>query len=141
MFSQSSSDDTIQLILENFLYIFHLKTCRISFCGRQLSKRVFDIFGRGNCHLWQNEMNICKHAMHEQLNHFGEDGKSNYNAIVVLKPYETVAHHEIQDFCRQHLAGYKIPRNVVFVNALPRNTSGKVLKYNLRERLNQEDNN
>jgi acyl-CoA synthetase (AMP-forming)/AMP-acid ligase II len=37
------------------------------------------------------------------------------------------------DFCREHLAGFKCPRTVDFVNSLPRNASGKILKTQLRE--------
>ncbi|GBG38197.1 long-chain-fatty-acid--CoA ligase [Mycobacterium montefiorense] len=40
---------------------------------------------------------------------------------------------EIIEFCRKHLAGYKCPRTVDFVNELPRNASGKILKNQLRE--------
>jgi acyl-CoA synthetase (AMP-forming)/AMP-acid ligase II len=40
---------------------------------------------------------------------------------------------EIIEFCRQHLAGYKSPRTVDFVDELPRNASGKILKNQLRE--------
>ncbi|SPF31968.1 Long-chain fatty-acid-CoA ligase [Syntrophobacter sp. SbD1] len=57
------------------------------------------------------------------------------NAIVVLKPGETADGLEIQEFCRQNMAGYKIPGNVVFVDSLPRNASGKLLKYKIREQL------
>jgi fatty-acyl-CoA synthase/long-chain acyl-CoA synthetase len=39
---------------------------------------------------------------------------------------------DIEAFCREHLAGYKRPRDVVIVAALPRNPSGKVLKTALR---------
>jgi len=35
--------------------------------------------------------------------------------------------------CRQHIGGYKVPRRVSFLDALPRNASGKVLKRVLRE--------
>ncbi len=42
---------------------------------------------------------------------------------------------EIQDFCRDDLAGYKKPREVVFVDELPRNALGKVLKHEVREGL------
>ena len=38
-------------------------------------------------------------------------------------------------YCRGHLAGFKAPRRVEFVDALPRNGSGKVLKHELRARL------
>ena len=40
---------------------------------------------------------------------------------------------EVIEFCRERLAGYKCPRTVDFVDALPRNASGKILKNQLRE--------
>ena len=42
---------------------------------------------------------------------------------------------KVADFCREDLAGYKRPRRVVFVDALPRNALGKVLKHEVRDRL------
>jgi acyl-CoA synthetase (AMP-forming)/AMP-acid ligase II len=42
---------------------------------------------------------------------------------------------KLEDFCREDLASYKKPRQVVFVDALPRNALGKVLKYRVREGL------
>jgi acyl-CoA synthetase (AMP-forming)/AMP-acid ligase II len=42
---------------------------------------------------------------------------------------------KVADFCREDLAGYKRPRQVVFVDALPRNALGKVLKHEVREEL------
>ena len=41
---------------------------------------------------------------------------------------------ELKDFCRQHLANYKMPKHVFLVDELPRNPSGKVLKTELRSR-------
>ena len=41
---------------------------------------------------------------------------------------------DIIAWCRDHMANYKVPRRVVLVDALPLNASGKVLKYQLRER-------
>jgi acyl-CoA synthetase (AMP-forming)/AMP-acid ligase II len=38
-------------------------------------------------------------------------------------------------FCREDLAGYTKPRRVEFVDALPRNTLGKVLEHEVREKL------
>ena len=40
---------------------------------------------------------------------------------------------DIVGFCRGKLGGYKLPRSVDFLDALPRNPSGKVLKRVLRE--------
>jgi acyl-CoA synthetase (AMP-forming)/AMP-acid ligase II len=41
---------------------------------------------------------------------------------------------EIIAWCREQMANYKVPRAVEIVDALPLNASGKVLKYELRER-------
>jgi len=60
---------------------------------------------------------------------FGEAVK----AIVVLRDGAAATAEEIMDFCRGRLGGYKRPRSVDFVRALPRNPSGKVLKRELRE--------
>ena len=54
-------------------------------------------------------------------------------AIVVLKPGAVLDAAELMGFCDGQLAGYKRPRSVVFIDALPRNPSGKVLKRTLRE--------
>ncbi len=60
---------------------------------------------------------------------FGEAVK----AIVVLRDGASATAEEIIDFSRGRLGGYKRPRSVDFVSALPRNPSGKVLKRELRE--------
>jgi acyl-CoA synthetase (AMP-forming)/AMP-acid ligase II len=52
---------------------------------------------------------------------------------VVPKPGKQINQEELQQFCRQQLAGYKIPRVVYELAQLPRNASGKVLKYQLRQ--------
>lgn len=54
-------------------------------------------------------------------------------AIVVPKEGKTIDKEELIQFCREHLAGYKIPRLIYESEQLPRNASGKVLKYKLRE--------
>ena len=56
-------------------------------------------------------------------------------AAVVLRAGEEATPDEIVAFCRERLAGYKAPKQVVIVDALPKNASGKVLKRELRERL------
>ncbi len=54
-------------------------------------------------------------------------------AFVTLKDGRQATEREIMDFCREHLAGYKIPRTVVF-GPLPKTSTGKVQKFKLRER-------
>jgi acyl-CoA synthetase (AMP-forming)/AMP-acid ligase II len=54
-------------------------------------------------------------------------------AIVALREGANASGEELIDFCRQALAHYKCPTSVDFVERLPRNPSGKVLKGVLRE--------
>jgi fatty-acyl-CoA synthase/long-chain acyl-CoA synthetase len=58
-------------------------------------------------------------------------GESVYAVVVPARPGVTEA--DIQTFAREHLAGYKIPRMVSFVEELPKTGSGKVLKRRLRD--------
>jgi acyl-CoA synthetase (AMP-forming)/AMP-acid ligase II len=53
-------------------------------------------------------------------------------AIVVPQPGVTPDASEILEFTRTRIAGYKVPKSVDFVEALPKNASGKVLKRDLR---------
>jgi len=55
-------------------------------------------------------------------------------AYVVLKPDTAATADELIERCRLQLAKFKVPREIVFLDALPRNPSGKVLKRELRER-------
>ncbi len=56
-------------------------------------------------------------------------------AIVVLKPGARLTAQDLVAFCDGRLARYKIPRSVAFVDVLPRNAAGKVLKRVLREQV------
>lgn len=55
-------------------------------------------------------------------------------AFVVLRPGVSCSPDEIAAWCRENMANYKVPRRVELVDALPLNATGKVLKYELRER-------
>jgi acyl-CoA synthetase (AMP-forming)/AMP-acid ligase II len=52
---------------------------------------------------------------------------------VVVRRSDGVSEEDLIQLCGQHLAGYKRPRSVVFIDELPRNVMGKVLKRDLRE--------
>ncbi len=54
-------------------------------------------------------------------------------AFVVCRPGAGVTEEELREFCLARLARFKVPRAVGFIEALPRNPSGKVLKRVLRE--------
>lgn len=71
---------------------------------------------------------VCVIASHDPKR--GETVK----ALVVLRPdYLDVNAKQIMDWSRQHLAAYKIPRIVEFVESLPKSASGKVLWRELQE--------
>ena len=54
---------------------------------------------------------------------------------VVVKGDSALTASEVLEFCRPRLAGYKQPKGVAFVDVLPRNPSGKILKRLLREQF------
>jgi long-chain acyl-CoA synthetase len=54
-------------------------------------------------------------------------------AAVVLKPGASFTESELESWCRDHLAGYKIPRTLMIVGALPRVHGWKLLRRTLRE--------
>ena len=58
-------------------------------------------------------------------------------AVVVRQRREAPSEAEIIAALRPRLAGYKLPKRVVFVDALPRNTMAKVQKNVLRERFKE----
>jgi acyl-CoA synthetase (AMP-forming)/AMP-acid ligase II len=49
-------------------------------------------------------------------------------AVIVLKEGQTATAEELIAYCREHLAGYKVPRTVDFVDDLPKTDTGKILK-------------
>lgn len=58
-------------------------------------------------------------------------------AVVVLKKGQEADTEEIMAYCRARLAGFKRPESVIFIDSLPRNPMGKVLKRKLREKYGQ----
>jgi acyl-CoA synthetase (AMP-forming)/AMP-acid ligase II len=59
-------------------------------------------------------------------------------AVVVLRENAFVSEKDLIDFCDGKIAGFKKPKSVDFVEKLPRNLTGKVLKKELREKYRQE---
>jgi acyl-CoA synthetase (AMP-forming)/AMP-acid ligase II len=53
--------------------------------------------------------------------------------VIVLKSGQVLSEQEVLDFCREHLAHYKCPHHVEFVDALPHTSTGKVLKRDIRK--------
>jgi acyl-CoA synthetase (AMP-forming)/AMP-acid ligase II len=63
-----------------------------------------------------------------------EQWGESVKATVVLKPGKKLSAEEVIDHCKQSLASYKKPKSVDFLDALPRNPAGKVLKTVLRDK-------
>ena len=66
---------------------------------------------------------------------WGETGK----AVLVLKPGQHLAPETVISHCLKNLAKFKVPNSVSFIDALPRNATGKVLKRSLREQFVGQD--
>jgi fatty-acyl-CoA synthase/long-chain acyl-CoA synthetase len=62
-----------------------------------------------------------------------EDWGEQVHAVVQLKEGAEATEQDLETLCREHLAGYKVPRSYEFRDALPRTDSGKLLKRVLRD--------
>ena len=58
-------------------------------------------------------------------------------AIVVVKTGATLTAEQVIDFCGSQMAHFKVPKGVFFVEALPKNPSGKLLKRELRQKFHE----
>jgi acyl-coenzyme A synthetase/AMP-(fatty) acid ligase len=57
--------------------------------------------------------------------------------FVELKTGKLATEQEIVEYCRSHLASFKVPRRVLFVNDWPMTGAGKIQRYVLKESLAQ----
>lgn len=62
-----------------------------------------------------------------------KDFGQRLRAFVVLREQAELTEDAIKDYVRDHLARYKVPREVIFLAELPRNPTGKILKRELRQ--------
>lgn len=82
---------------------------------------------------------LCRHPAVADVATFARptpDGQRNIVAVVevLAASTNTVTEDALLRFCRQHLAAQDIPTRIHLIDFLPRNTSGKILRRNLRER-------
>ena len=61
----------------------------------------------------------------------GED----VHLVAVLHPGDQVSEEDLIEFCKLHLADYKVPRSVSFTDALPRNAMNRVVRSELSDAL------
>ncbi len=105
----------------------------------RITDRKKDMFITGGFNAYPAEIEqvITRHPTVSQVavvgvpdHRLGEVGK----AFVVPRAGATVDPDELLGWCREQMANYKVPRSFEVVDALPLNASGKVLKYELRNR-------
>jgi acyl-CoA synthetase (AMP-forming)/AMP-acid ligase II len=103
-----------------------------------LSGRATDLIKRGGEYISPEELEnvIYTHPKIEEVAVIGvydEEWGELPKAVCVLKKGISCSDEEIMEYCRTKLASFKRPRSVIFVEELPRNPMGKILKKNLRE--------
>jgi len=59
-------------------------------------------------------------------------------AFIEIRPGNILTAEQVIEHCREKISGYKKPKHVQFVPALPRNSTGKVLKFELRKRFAEQ---
>jgi acyl-CoA synthetase (AMP-forming)/AMP-acid ligase II len=69
------------------------------------------------------------------------DWGERVHAVVVLLSGQAATADEIRTHCKTLIAGYKAPRSVDFVDALPMSGAGKILKRDLRKQYWDESEN
>ena len=104
-----------------------------------LVDRAKDMINLSGFKVWPHEVEgaLLEHATVSEVAVVGVSDLTSGEAVkafVVLKENTAVKQDDLIDFCRNRIAVYKAPRTVEFVNALPRNPAGKILKRELRER-------
>jgi acyl-CoA synthetase (AMP-forming)/AMP-acid ligase II len=104
-----------------------------------LSGRKSDMIIRGGENIAPDEIEAVLES-HPEVDEAGvigvpdEEWGERVAAVVARCPGATVAEDELMEYCRQRLASFKKPEVVIFVDALPRNVMGKVLRNELRAR-------
>jgi fatty-acyl-CoA synthase len=79
---------------------------------------------------------LAKHKDVVEATVFGVDDEKfgqRLKAVVVTRGSAKLSEEDVKKYVKSNLAGYKVPREVVFVDELPRTSTGKVLKRELRE--------
>lgn len=103
----------------------------------RITDRLKDMYivGGFNCYPAEVEKLMAQHPQVQQVAVVGMPdarlGETGY-AFIVPRDGAVLAPDEMIAWCREHMANYKVPRRVTFVEALPVNASGKVLKRELR---------
>lgn len=105
--------------------------------------RIKDMLIRGGENIYPREIEefLYGNPKVEQVEVFGvpdEKYGEEVAAWIKLRDGEQASEAEIRDFCKGHIAHFKIPRYIRFVDSFPMTVTGKVQKFIMRERMSQE---
>ncbi|MDP9101356.1 MAG: long-chain fatty acid--CoA ligase [Actinomycetota bacterium] len=95
------------------------------------------ISGGENVYSIEVEEAICTHDAVLEVAVVGvpdERWGERVHAAIVLRPGKTLDAEELKAHCAQLIAGFKCPRSIEFLDALPRSGAGKILKRDIRDR-------
>lgn len=102
-----------------------------------ISDRIKDMIVSGGLNIYPREIEevLMEHPCLAEVAVIGvpnDRWREAVKAIAVVKPDRAVTADELILFARERMGKYKVPQTIDFIDALPRNTSGKVLKRELR---------
>ncbi|NOZ69754.1 MAG: long-chain fatty acid--CoA ligase, partial [Deferribacteres bacterium] len=87
----------------------------------------------------QVENIVIKHPLIEECAMVGiPDGRGSEIPVLFMKKADNaaVSENEIRDYLKGHIARFKMPRRMVFVDQLPKTATGKIKKMELRKNFN-----
>jgi acyl-CoA synthetase (AMP-forming)/AMP-acid ligase II len=101
--------------------------------------RSKDMIDSGGAKIYPREVEevVLRHPSVQEVAVIGVPDRvwgESVKAVVVLKPGMKASQSDIIEFCKENIASYKKPRSVEFVDSIPKNAYGKILKRELRER-------
>ena len=105
--------------------------------------RIKDMVIRGGENIYPREIEefLYRHPKIQDVQVFGvPDPKFGEELCAWIKPRagETLSAEEVQAFCRDQIANYKVPRIIRFVDEFPMTVTGKMQKFIMRERMARE---
>ncbi len=123
---------------EGWLHTSDLAVMRPDGCFR-ITGRAKDMIIRGGENIYPREVEefLYTHPKVADVQVFGlPDDRlgETVAAWIRLKPGHSATEDEIRDFCRDRIAHFKIPQHLRFVDAFPMTVTGKVQKFQMRER-------
>ena len=103
-----------------------------------VSDRIKDMIITGGENVYPGEVEsaLMRHPAIAEVAVIGEPDEQwgeGVVAVAALKAGQSLTIEELRDFAGENLARYKLPRRLEIVPALPRNATGKILKYQLRQ--------